>query len=194
MNYDKNGTANLKALKEMDALQQRNEKLEEAWLVADIGGALEIQKVDELDPDTSKKHVDRQAFDKCFFSDLEALGYVFARALAGDERCREVISQCYSVIVPDTSNLEEIDEDIVYGVPESGRFPFHRGEIISEICGGNDPGDETIKEIADILASNIEGTMDDFDTIATIDLERRNFNDSFGDMMDDLRERYAQEE
>ena len=45
-----------------------SENLNGAWLIADVDGASEIQKRDELDPATDKKHVDRQSFEKCFLA------------------------------------------------------------------------------------------------------------------------------
>ena len=38
-------------------------------------------------------------FKGCFFSDEEAVGYVFLKALAGDVRCQGALKTCYGVDV-----------------------------------------------------------------------------------------------
>ena len=70
-----NGSRNLINLFRSGNVERLSENLNGAWLIADVDGASEIQKRDELDPATDKKHVDRQSFEKCFFSDWEAVGY-----------------------------------------------------------------------------------------------------------------------
>jgi hypothetical protein len=186
------GIQNLLKLKEMQQLEPAYEKLEGAWIIADVDGALEIQRLDELDSSSGKKHVDRQAFDKCFFSDWEAVGYVFLRALAGDETCRDAIEKCYGTLVPNANKVAESAEgDLIVGTPDSDSFHFRKSEISEKIFLGKVLTFEEYVEVANLLASNLECAVDGPEGFVEID--KRNFNDSFHDMIEDLREDYIGE-
>lgn len=72
--------------------------LDQAWDIFEIGpGTYQIQRVDELTP--CEEPLLANEFSDCFFSDEEAVGYVFLKALAGDGRCKEALKTCYGVDV-----------------------------------------------------------------------------------------------
>ena len=78
------------------------------------------------------------------------------------------------------------DDEIVSAVFEGTTVYFDVEEICGEFFGGVRVSDEMIQDYAETLAANLE-IVSDFDgEIATIDED--NFNDSFHDMMADLRE------
>lgn len=183
------GIQNLINLFRSGNMEQLGENLNGAWLIVDVDGASEIQKRDELDPATDKKHVDRQSFEKCFFSDWEAVGYVFLQALAGDDNCRDAIEKCYGVKVPDAAKVAEYAEgDLIVGTPDLEETRFSKKEISEKIFDGMVLTFEEYIEVANILAANLEIAIDEPEGYVAIMEE--NFNDSFHDMIEDLREDY----
>ena len=82
------------------------------------------------------------------------------------------------------------NDEIVSAEFEGHTIYFDVEEICREFFGGVRVSGELIQDYAETLAANLE-IVEDFDgEIATID--ECNFNDSFHDMMADLREEYVQ--
>jgi hypothetical protein len=89
----------MEAMKKQDrskAHPRRSPELDKAWGVFDVDGKLEIQRLDELAPDDCGD-VSNEAWKTAFFSDWEAIGYVFLCALAGDPRAQSALRECYGV-------------------------------------------------------------------------------------------------
>jgi hypothetical protein len=90
---------------------------------------------------------------------------------------------------PRNAGTESPDDEIVTTEFEGCTIHWRTDEICDEFFGGVRVSDEMIQDYAETLAANLE-IVEDFDgEIATID--ESNFNDSFHDMMADLREDFV---
>ena len=81
------------------------------------------------------------------------------------------------------------DTEIVTAEFEDVTYRFDVEELCNEFFGGTRVPDGALQEYADTLAANTEMPGYDGDDVVTLD--RENFNDSFHDMMADLREDYV---
>ena len=81
------------------------------------------------------------------------------------------------------------DCEIVTAEFEGTAYRFDVDELCSEFFGGIRVPDEVLQEHADILAANTE--IPGYDGDDVVSLDRENFNDSYGDMMADLREDFV---
>ena len=81
------------------------------------------------------------------------------------------------------------DCEIVTAEFEGTTYRFDVYELCSEFFGGIRVPDEVLQEHADILAANTE--IPGYDGDDVVSLYRKNFNDSYGDMMADLREDFV---
>jgi hypothetical protein len=71
--------------------------LDNFWDVFETSpGVFEIQKNDDHDADNEAAS---EVALHSFYSDLEALGYVVAKAGAGDHRCIAALKQCYNLTI-----------------------------------------------------------------------------------------------
>ena len=82
------------------------------------------------------------------------------------------------------------NEPIVSAEFEGVTVYFSVEDLSEEFFGYIRESDEKVQEYVDVLAANL-GVPSDYDG-EVLSIDRRNFNDSFGDMMQDLRERYVQ--
>ena len=82
------------------------------------------------------------------------------------------------------------DCEIVTAEFEGTIYRFDVEELCGEFFGGVRVPDEVLQDYADTLAANTE--MLDYDGDDVVTLDRENFNDSFHDMMADLRESFVE--
>ena len=87
---------------------------------------------------------------------------------------------------------DEVNPNIIVGTPDYEVALFRKDDIIDTIFHGVMIDGDKIQEVADILSNNLE-CPSQREEDQTIPIDRENFNDSYFDMMADLRETYLGE-